>query len=229
MKAVFAPHILAGVVLLALATGVAQNGTPATVRWVEGAPNALTDMKNNNKVEGLKGQTVHVYASLADLQETQYNRVWVEVTNHGKSPLEFDPMSVVLLHGDKPEAADAPDKAANSIQKVGEARSQQLSSSHCNLMTYGNPSTGGGGGAGCAPTDVERQMARQVADFSGKQAEWVCTNAIKEKKKLAPEDEVQGVIVFKKDKKPGDYILRVSAGGETFEFPFHAENKAPAY
>jgi hypothetical protein len=218
---------LAGTLLLGLVAGVAQQSSTA-VRWTEGAPNALSDVKNNNKVEGLKTDDIHIFASLADVQETEYNRVWVQVANHGKEPVDFNPQVAILLNGDKSVRAEAPDKAANSIQKYGEAKSAELASSHCNLMTAPNPQTGGGGGAGCAPTDTQRQMSRQVLAFSTQQAKWVQDNAVKEKT-LAPNEEVQGVIVFKKDKKAADYILRIPIGSETFEFPFHANNKAPSY
>lgn len=226
MKAVFAPRI-AGTVLLALAASFAQN-SPNTVRWTEGAPNALSDVKNNNKVEGLKTDDIHIFASMASIQETEYNRVWVQVANHGKTPIEFDPQGAVLLKGDKSVHAEAPDKAASQIQKYGEAKSQELGSSHCNLMSAPNPSTGSSGGAGCAPSQTQLEMSKQVAAFSAQQAQWVRDNAVKQKT-LAPNEEVQGVIVFKKDKKGTDYILRIPVGNQIFEFPFHADNKPPSY
>jgi hypothetical protein len=227
MKGVFAPRI-AGTVLLALAASFAQNSSPGAIRWTEGAPNALSEVKNNNKVEGLKTDDVHIFASLADIQETEYNRVWVQIANHGKAPIDFDPQSAVLLKGGKPMHAEVPDKAANSIQKYGETKSQELGSSHCNLMAAPNPTTGSSGGAGCAPSQTELQMSKQVATFSAQQAQWVRDNAVKQKT-LAPNEEVQGVIVFKKEKKAADYILRVPVGGQIFEFTFHADNKAPSY
>ena len=71
-------------------------------------------------------------------------------------------------------------------------------------------------------------MAKQVLTFSTQQAKWVHDNAV-QGKTLAPEEEVQGVIVFKKDKKAADYILRIPIGNKVFEFPFHALNKAPTF
>lgn len=210
---------LTGTVLLGLAAGMAQNNaTP--IRWAEGAPNATSEVKNDNKVEGLTTDEVHMFVSLADLKETEYNRVWVEISNHGKSPIDFDPQQAILLNVDKDKTvrAEIPDKAANAIQKFGEAKSQELSSAHCNVMSATN----------CQPTNAEMQLSKQVLAFSGQQAQWVRDNALA-KKTLAPGDQVQGVIVFKKEKKATNYILRVPAGTQTFEFPVSAQNKMPSY
>jgi hypothetical protein len=209
---------LTGTVLLGLAASMAQNSaTP--IRWAEGAPNATSEVKDNNKIEGLTTDDVHMFVSLADLKDTEYNRVWVEVSNHGKSPIEFDPQAAVLVNDKgKTVPAEVPDKAAHAIQKFGEAKSQELSSAHCNMMSAPN----------CQPTDTEMQLSKQVLAFSGKQAQWVRDNALT-KKTLAPGDEVQGVIMFKKEKKTANYILRVPAGAQTFEFPVSAQNKMPSY
>jgi hypothetical protein len=226
MKVVSAPRV-AATLLLGIAVSFGQSDFPPAIRWTEGAPNSVSDIKNNNKVEGLKTDDIHIFASLADVQQTEYNRVWVQVANHGKSPFDFDPQGAVLLKGDKSVRAEVPDKAANSIQKYGEAKAQELSSAHCNMMVTGDAKTGNSG-AGCSPNPTQMQMSKQVAQFSAQQAQWVRDNALPQKT-LAPEDQVQGVIVFKKDKKPADYILRIPIGNRVFEFTFHADNKAPSY
>lgn len=231
MKAVFSSRVLAALLLM-LAASFAQNAAPSVIRWTEGAPNATSDVKNDAKIEGLKTDDIHIFVSLADVKETEYNRVWVQVSNHGKSPIDFNPQSAVLLKGDKSVRAEVPDKAANSIQKYGEAKAQELSSAHCNMMTTGPSGKGGGGGgaggAGCSATNTQVQMSKQVLAFSAQQSQWVRDNALKQKT-LAPEDEAQGAIVFKKDKKSADYILRIPVGTEVFEFPLSAQNKAPSY
>ncbi len=203
--------------LLALATSFAQNGG-RIVRWAEGAPNAVSEVKNDAKVEGLKTGDIHIFASLADLKETEYNRVWVQVANRGKTPIAFDPGAAVLLKDDKGVRAEVPDKAANAIQRFGEAKAQELASAHCTAMAA----------AECSPTNTQMQMSKDVAAFSAGQAQWVRDHAVKQKI-LAPGEEAQGVILFKKGKKPADYILRIPAGGEIIEFPFSARNKAPSY
>jgi len=218
MKAVFAPRRLAGILLVAVATSMAQTEAPSVLRWAEGAPNATFDVKNDAKIEGLKTDDVHIFVSLADVKNTEYNRVWVQISNHGKAPIEFNPQSAVLLKGDKSVRAEVADKAANSIQKFGEAKSQELSSAHCTMMTA----------TGCQPTNAQMQLSKQVLAESGQQAQWVRDKGLKQKT-LAPGDEAQGAIVFKKDKKSTDYILRVPVGGEVFEFPLSAQNKAPSY
>lgn len=209
---------LTGTLLLGLAASVAQN-SPSPIRWAEGAPNASSEVKEDVKVEGLKTDDVHIFVSMADVKETEYNRVWVQISNHGKSPLDFDPQSAILLtEKDKTVRAEVPDKAAKAIQKFGEAKSQELSSAHCTMMTA----------AGCQPTNTQMQMSKQVLEFSGKQADWVRQNGL-QKKAIAPGDEEQGAILFRKDKKPASYTLRVLVGSETFEFPVSAQNKAPSY
>jgi len=218
----------AATLFLALTASFAQNAPPSVVHWTDGAPNATSEVKNDTKIEGLKTDDIHIFVSLADVKETEYNRVWVQVSNHGKAPLDFNPQAAVLLKGDKSVRAEVPDKAAKSIQKVGEAKAQELSSAHCNMMTTGQNKGGGGTGAGCSPTNTEMQVSKQVLEFSGKQAEWVRNNGLSQKT-LATDEEVQGAIVFRKDKKSADYVLRIPVGGEVFEFPLSAQNKAPSY
>jgi len=218
MNAVFAPRVLVATLLLTLGTSVGQSAPPAVVRWAEGAPNASSEVKDDVKIEGLKTDDLHIFASLADLKDTEYNRVWVQVFNHSKSPVDFNPQAAVLLKGDKSVRAEVPDKAANSIQKFGEAKSQELSSAHCNIMSATN----------CQPTNAQMQMSKQVAAFTAQQAQWVRDNAVKQKT-LAPGEDAQGVIMFKKDKKAMDYILHIPVGAQTFEFPLKAQNKASSY
>lgn len=210
---------LTGTLLLGLAASMAQNSA-APIRWTEGAPNATSEVKNDTKIEGLKTDDVHMFVSLADLKETEYNRVWVQVANHGKTPIDFDPQSAILVNvvKEKTLSPEIPNKAANSIQKFGEAKSQELSSAHCNMMVATQ----------CQPTNAEMQMSKQVAAFSSQQAQWVRDNALA-KKTLAPGEQAQGIIVFKKEKKAANYVLRVPAGAQTFEFPLSAQNKAPSY
>jgi hypothetical protein len=202
--------------LLGLGISFAQNGT--AIKWAEGAPNATSEVKNDAKIEGLKTDDIHIFVSLSEVKETEYNRVWVQVSNHGKSPIEFNPQAAVLLKGDKSVRAEVPDKAANSIQKFGEAKSQELSSAHCTMMTA----------TGCQPTNAQMQMSKQVLSFSGQQASWVRENGLKQKT-LAPGEDAQGAIIFKKDKKAADYTLRIPVGDQVFEFPLSAQNKMPVY
>lgn len=218
MKARFAVFTLTASLLIAVSVCLSQTTSTNAVRWVEGAPNATSEVKNDSKIEGLKSDDIHIFVSLSDLKETEYNRVWVQVSNHGKTPIDFDPQSVVLLNGDKSVHAEVPEKAAKAIQKFGEAKSQELSSAHCNMMVA----------VQCQPTNAQMQMSKQVAAFSGQQAQWVRDNALA-KKTLAPGEQTQGVIVFKKGKKTADYILRCPVGTQTFEFPVSAQNKMPSY
>jgi hypothetical protein len=218
MNRVFAPHLVAGTLLLALAAGLAQNAAPGPIRWVEGAPNASSEVKEAGKIEGLKTDDIHIFVNLAEVKETEYNRVWVQVSNHGKAPIAFDPDSAVLINGNKSVRAEVPEKAAKSIQRFGEAKSQELSSAHCTMMTA----------TGCQPTNAQMQMSKQVAALTAQQGQWVKDNGLKQKT-LAPGDEAQGAIIFKKDKKPADYVVRISVGDQVFEFPLSAQNKAPSY
>lgn len=212
---------LTATLLFGLSAAVAQNAAP--MRWAEGAPNASSEMKNDTKIEALKTDDVHIFVSLADLKETEYNRIWVQVSNHGKTPLSFDPQTAILLNGDKAVKAEVPAKAASNIQKVGEAKSQELSGAKCNMMMGGKS-----GSPGCAPTDTQVQMGKQIAEFSSKQAQWVRDNGLQQKS-IDPDQEVVGAIVFRKDKKAADYILRIQVGAGVYEFPLSAQNKRPSY
>jgi hypothetical protein len=218
MKAVSTPRALAATLLLALTTGLAQSGPPPILRWAEGAPNATSDTKNDMKIEGLKTDDAHIYVGIAEIKDTQYNRVWVEVSNQGKTPIDFNPQAAVLLKGDKGIRAEAPDKAANSIQKYGEAKAQELSSAKCPNMIATQ----------CQPNNSQMQESKQIQSYTTQQGQWLRDNAIKQKT-LAPGEEEQGFIAFKKDKKAADYILRLPVGNGTFEFPLSAPNKPPSY
>jgi hypothetical protein len=218
MNAVFAPRVLAAALLLALTTSLAQSGAPPVVRWAEGAPNATSEVKNDMKIESLKTDDVHIYVGLSELKDTQYNRVWVEISNQGKSPIDFNPQSAVLLKGDKGIRAEDTNKAANSIQKYGEAKAQELSSAKCNNMIATQ----------CAPNNSQMQESKQVQSYTAQQSQWLRDNAIKPQT-LAPGDQEQGYIAFKKDKKAAEYILRIPVGAGTYEFPLSAQNKPPSY
>jgi hypothetical protein len=106
--------------LFILSAGVAQN--PKTVRWSEGGADSTSEVKNNVEIEGLKTEDFHIFVSLAEVKETEYNRVWVQVINHGSTPVNFDPQSAILLRGDQSVRSEVPDKAASSVQKLGEAK-----------------------------------------------------------------------------------------------------------
>ncbi len=218
MNAVFAPRVLAPALLLALTAGFAQSSPPPVVRWAEGAPNTTSEVKNEMKIEGIKSDDVHIYVGIADLKDTQYNRVWVSISNHGKSPIEFNPQSAVLLKGDKSIRAEDTNKAANSVQKYGEAKAQELSSAKCTNMIATQ----------CAPNNSQISSAKQIQANTTQQGQWLKENAIKQQT-LAPGGEASGFIAFKKDKKPAEYILRVPVGSSTFEFPLSAQNKPPSY
>jgi len=218
MKVLSSSLVRAGALLLVAEFGFAQSTPPPVIRWAEGAPNTVSDVKNDQKVEGFKTDDVHVYVSISELKDTQYNRVWVHITNYGKAPLQFDPQGAVLLKGDKGIRAEDPGKCANSIQKYGEAKAQELSSAKCNNMIATQ----------CQPNNTQLQEAKQIQSFTTQQGQWLRDNAVKGKT-LAPGEDVEGFIAFKKDKKPADYILRLPVGAQTFEFPLNAQNKAPSY
>lgn len=207
---------LAAALLLGL-PAVAQNTAP--LRWAEGAPNATSEMKNNAKVEGLKTDEAQIFISLSEIKETEYNRVWIQIYNHGKAPIDFDAQTAILINEkDKTVRAEVPTKAANSIQKFGEAKSQELSSAHCENMVATQ----------CQPTVAQMQVSKQVAAFSAQQAQWVRDNGLTQKS-IAPGANVEGYIAFKKEKKKSNYILKVTVGAQVFEFPVYADNKEPAF
>jgi hypothetical protein len=209
--------------LFLLAASHAQNATPSVLRWNYGAPNTVTDTTHAAKVEGLKTDDVHIYVALYDIKDTEYNRAWVQIVNHGQTPIQFDPQAAAL-RGGRTVPAEGPEKAANSIQRLGEAKSQELSSAHCGMMASSAPSSS----MACEPTETQMQMSKQVLIVSGTEAQWIRDKALKQTT-LAPGEEAIGAIVFRKDKRPADYLLVIPVGGETFEFPVSARNQAPSY
>jgi hypothetical protein len=217
MKARFGSFMLAGAFLLALTTVFAQTNGPSVLRWKYGAPNAVTEIRNATQVKGLKTDDLHVYVALYDIKDTDYNRAWVQVVNHGKTPIQLDPQSAFLKNG-KRVRAETPDEAASAIQKFGEAKSQELSSAQCNMMSAPH----------CEPTNTQMQLSKQVLASSGTVAAWIRDNSLKQST-VAPGGEVIGAILFKKGKKPADYTLAIPVGGRTFEFPVSAQNEPPSF
>jgi hypothetical protein len=221
--------------LLGLATCCyAQNATPSVLRWNYGAPNAVTDLTHGAKVEGLKTDEVNVYVAMFDIQDTEYNHAWVQVVNHGKTPIQFDPESAFLKDGTR-VPAEAPEKAADRIQRIGEAKAQELSSPKCPMMNGGGGGggkgasvPGGGGSIACLTLPVLVAKSKEVATLTSEQAEWVRNHSLKPTT-VAPGEQVVGAIVFKKGKKPTGYMLAVPVAGKTFEFPVSAVNKISNY
>ncbi len=215
---------LAAVVLLGLATGYAQNPNTTVFRWKYGAPNAVTDIRHAAKVEGLKTDDVHIYVALFDIKDTDYNRAWVQVVNHSKTPIQFDPQSAFLKDG-RIVPAEVPDKAANSVERWGEAKSQEIASPPCTTMNAGGNGSGISASAtlACRPTDMQVELSKEVRAVSDKWAEFIRKRALKPTT-VAPGEQVVGAILFKKGKKPTSYTLAVPVGSETFEFPVSAMN-----
>jgi len=224
MKAFSAPAALpATLLMLAAGLSIAQDASPSVIRWKYGAPNAVIELRNAVKVEGLKTDDLHVYAALYDIRDTVYNRAWVQIVNLSKAPISFNPQSAVLKDG-RVMHAEAPDKAADSIQKVGEAKSQELSSAHCAMKA----TLGTGSSMACEPTEAQMRMSKEVLATSDSVAQWIRKKALAETT-LAPGEEAIGAIVFRKDKRPADYTLSIPVGSQTFEFPVRALNKPPSY
>jgi hypothetical protein len=83
------------------------------------------------------------------------------------------------------------------------------------------------GGGGCQANDSEIEMGKQIATISSQQAEWIRENGLTPTT-LAPGTNASSDH-FPQGKKAVDYILRITAGREVFEFPLEAQNKRPSY
>ena len=224
MKPFSAARVFAVVVLLGFASGLAQNSTYNVIRWKYGAPNTITDVTHSAKVEGLKTDNVHIYVALYGTKNADYNRAWVQIINRGNAPLEIDPMSA-FLRGDQKISPEDPEHVANSIQRRGEARSQELASPNCAEMSSGGHT---GGIGACAPTNAQMQRSKDILASSAYIAQWIRDKGMKPTT-LAPGEEVKGAIIFKKEKKPAEYTLTIPVGSEVFEFPVSAVNKASTW
>lgn len=211
MKTALALVAVVSTALLVPGPFLAQDAPAKTVRWAEGAPNSLLDVKKDLKTEGLRGDKVHVFVNLAELKETHYNRVWVQVFNRSQSQVDFDPQTAILTGEGTELTALVPDKAAMAIFSDGKAKADDLAT--CGPL-----------GPGCS---ARLQAADEVRTTAAVQAQWVHDYGLAPKT-LAPGHEVKGAIVFRKGKKPTDYIFRLRVGDEVFEFPLSAQNKAPA-
>jgi hypothetical protein len=233
MKAFLGSIVLAVAFLLSLTASFGQGATPTVIRWSYGAPNAVTDITHAAKVEGLKAGDVHIYVALYDMKDTEYNRAWIQVVNHGNAPINFNPQLAFLLRGDQTVRAEEPEKAANSVQGFGYAKSQQLAAPTCNTMN------GGGGGAkggasgvsaslACQPTNMQLELSKEVLNVSNEWVTFIHSRALKPTT-VAPGEQAVGAVIFRKGKRPTDYMLAVPIGNKTFEFPVSALNQSPSY
>jgi hypothetical protein len=229
MNSLSASKCLAGILLVGLAASQAQNSKSNVLRWNYGAPNAVTDVTHSAKVEGLKTDNVNVYVAMFDIQDTEFNHAWVQVVNHGNTPIQFDPESA-FLKDDIKVSAEQPEKAADRIQRIGEAKAQELASPPCTTMNSGGNGSGVSASASlaCQPLPVLVEKSKEIATLTSEQAQWIRNHAMKPTT-LAPGEQVVGAIVFKKGKKPTSYMLAVPVAGKTFEFPVNALNKISSY
>lgn len=230
MKAFLGSIVLAVAFLLSLTASFGQGATPTVIRWSYGAPNAVTDITHAAKVEGLKAGDVHIYVALYDMKDTEYNRAWVQVVNHGNTPIDFNPQLAYLLRGDQTVRAEEPEKAANSVEGFGYAKSQQLAAPICTTMNAGG---GKGGGAvtaslACQPTNMQLELSKEALNLSNQWATFIRSRALKPMT-VAPGEQAVGAVVFRKGKRPADYMLAVPLGNKTFEFPVSALNQSPSY
>jgi hypothetical protein len=191
-----------------------SQSSPSAVRWSEGAANAKLNVENGTRIETLTTDNVGISAGLREMEKTEYNRAWIAVVNRGKIPLDFHPEAITLVNAKgKTIAAENPEKTADSIQRTGEAQANEMASPNCTAMA------GKTGMPGCQPTNTQVQVSKQILEFAGKQAEWARSNGLKTKT-LAPNEQAQGAVFFKQEKKATDYILRIPIGSEVLEFPF---------
>lgn len=216
--------MLALVILLGFVPGIAQNSAYTVIRWKYGAPNTITDVLHSAKLEGLKTDNVHIYVALYGTKNADYNRAWVEIVNRGSTPLKIDPMNA-FLKGDEKISPEDPERVANSVQRRGEARSQELASPNCAEKSSGGHT---GGIGACSPTNAQIQRSKDVLASSAYISQWIRNKSLK-RTTLAPGEEAEGAIIFKKEKKPAEYTLTVPVGGEVFEFPVSAVNKAATF
>ncbi len=229
MKAISAPQLLAAILLSGVATGFAQSTSPSVVRWRFEAPNAVTAIRNGSKIEGIKMDDVHIYVALYDLKDTEYNGAWVQIANHGQKPINLDPQSAFLKDG-KVVRPEEPEKVANGIRRLGEAKSQELASPTCSTMNSGGGSGGGKVSASleCRPTNMQVELSKEVLASSNVRAEWVRDKSLTQTT-VGPGEELVGAILFRKGKTRADYVLAIPVGNKMFEFPVSAENRLPSY
>jgi hypothetical protein len=208
---------LGSALLLSYAT-VAQMSSANYLHWTEGGPSTTFETKQDVSIKGFKTNGLNIFVNLTEVHETKYNRAWVQIFNHSKSTILFDPLSVTLVQGKKVAAPENPDDAAKLVELLGEATSNRMASAQCTIISP----------VGCQVTNTQILLSRRIRVFAAQQAQWMRDNGLK-RLSLPPGSEVQGAILFKKDKKSASYLLRIPVGDTTFEFPMSAENRSPDF
>jgi hypothetical protein len=115
--------------------------------------------------------------------------------------------------------AEAPDKAAKTIVKMGEIDAAARQSPYCSQVS--NSSAYGAAGLGA---NVDCSAPTKEVEFTGAEADWVRKNGLTQQN-VPPGGQVQGAILFRKDKKEkrdDTYIVRVPVASQIFEFLFPA-------
>jgi hypothetical protein len=206
------------VLLSVVAFGQSDAGKPSTsgtLRWTEGAANSKSMEQSGSKVESLTTDNLSVIASFNDFGP-YYSRAWVQVTNHGKEPVAFNPHAATLeitKPKNKTLSAVPPDRAADDIKKRSEADAGNLSNAGCAMMK-----------AGCTPTNSNMGESKTQLALGNQQATWVHDHGLAAAT-LKPGEQAQGAIMFRREKKEKECILRIPVNDQVFEFPFTEKDK----
>ena len=206
--------VLAGSLLAAAqAAPDSKPATPQVYRWSEGCDGCKTVDMKGTQIKVQKVGALDVAVSLHELGN--YQRAFVQVLNHHQDPVKIDPMAATLVLAAKSKtfAAVPPQKAASGFRNDANSESENLDASGCALMSSkSSPGPCQATGAGESESKSAQGLGLAMANDAEQHGMKPAT--------IAPEDQTQGAIFFRTEKKKGEAVFRLPIGDAVYEFPF---------
>lgn len=233
--------------------GVCSAQTNNTIRWQEGTLNADRIMANGKEVKTITLDGLTLSVSLGEerlgTERVYYDKfvVYLYAVNVSERRIEISP-DMVTIEAVKPKARplerETAQHLAKTIQKwsrvkgaLGEAAAgmqttQSTTSSNDRGAIYGPGGSVTYSGTGSSTTTAPDKEARrrandQAAVLNGSAARAGADLQGVELKAntLLPKQEIGGMLVFDREKKCEEAIVRVSVDGKIIEFPFTWQRK----
>ncbi len=183
--------------------------TPAVYYWTTGATGSeATDVQGSHI---LMQKSTNGEVAVSIRQVGQYIRAYVQLLNFDKDPVSFDPMKATLLMTSPKEKvyeALDPEKAAKGIESDSEDAARTPTDAGCAMMI-----------AQCQPTDSAMNMGKDTRAMGAQEAALARKDGMKPVT-LNQNQDGQGAIYFKPDRKRKDVVIRIPFGGGIYEFPF---------
>ena len=205
-------RVLGFALLFACSALFAQNqpaATPVVYHWTTGATGSEATDVQGSHILMEKSTSGEVAVSIREVG--QYVRAYVQVLNYDKGAVNFDPMKATLVMAtpkEKVYEALDPEKAARGIEKDAEDAARTPTDAGCAMMIQQ-----------CQPTDSAMNMGKDTRQMGAQEGALARKDGMKPTT-VNQNQDAQGSIYFKPDRKRKDVVIRIPFGDGIYEFPF---------